>query len=109
MEDTLKRLLAAETRANEITSEARLAADRRVQDALHEARGLEERFQARLPDLRASYLDKAEKRAAQSIQELQRRYDEILNRLRDDAESHEGEALEAAFAYLLDQRNGSEP
>ncbi|MBU0498937.1 MAG: ATPase [Gammaproteobacteria bacterium] len=109
MEDTLKRLLAAETRANEITDAARLAADRLVQDALRESRAMEERFQSRLPALRAGYLDKAEKRAAQSIQELQRRYDEILNRLRDDAERQEGEALEAAFAYLLYRRNGGEP
>lgn len=109
MEDTLKRLLAAEAQANEITTQSLQAAERLIQDALSEARNQEERFKARLPELRASYLDKGEKRATQSILELQRRYEERLSQLRNDADAHEEEALEAAFAYLIRPQGPSAP
>lgn len=102
MEDTLKRLLAAEGRANEISQAAKISADKLIDDALRDAREREEHFQARLPELRAAFMDKAEKRAEQSIKELQRRYDERLAQLRALAETHENASLEAAFAQLLD-------
>lgn len=101
MEETLKRLLAAESRANEITAEAEKKAAKLVREAMDEAELMENRFREQIPELRAGFIDKGEKNAAQSIKELQRRYDEQLNRLRVDAEEHEEEALDAAFAYLM--------
>ena len=101
MEDTLKRLLAAEQRASEITRQAEQEAENIVQAALSEAQVRQERFDQGLPELRSSHMDKAGQRAEQTIKEIERRYDERITALRDAAESHEEEALDAAFAYLL--------
>jgi vacuolar-type H+-ATPase subunit H len=104
MEDTLKRLLAAEQRASEITRDAEQQAEDIVQAALEEARTQQERFDARLPQLRASHLDKAGERAQQTVKEIDRRFSERITHLREAAELHEDDALEAAFAYLLNPR-----
>ncbi len=100
MEDTLKRLLATEKEANRIT-ELASNADQLAQEATEQARSQEQRFQARLPELRASFLDKADQRAAQALKEIQRRTDERLEQLRQNAEDNAESALEAAFAELL--------
>jgi V/A-type H+-transporting ATPase subunit G/H len=101
MEDTLKRLLATEQEANRITELAARNAEQLVEEASLDARSQEERFQKRLPVLRASFTDKAASRAEQSLKEIQRRYDERLEQLRHDAENHESAAIDAAFAVLL--------
>jgi vacuolar-type H+-ATPase subunit H len=102
MDDTLKRLLDAEMRAEKIAQEAEQAQERIIQAAMREARTEDERFTARVPDLHRSFIDKAEERAEQTIAELKRRYDERHVQLRESAEQREREALEAAFAVLLD-------
>ncbi|WP_077729678.1 hypothetical protein [Methylocaldum sp. 14B] len=56
MEDVLKRLLEAESRAEVLIKEADAERDRLVQEARAEARTMEERFAASLPALRASFL-----------------------------------------------------
>jgi len=101
MEDTLKRLLAAEQRASEITRQAEQQAENIVQGALNEAKVQQERFEKRLPQLRTSHMEKAAQRAEQTIKEIERRYDERIVALREAAEMHEEEALDAAFAQLL--------
>jgi V/A-type H+-transporting ATPase subunit G/H len=101
MEDTLKRLLAAEQEATRITELAARNAEQLVEEAALDAQAQEERFLARLPELRASFIDKAEQRAEQSLKEIQRRYDERLEQLRRDAETNEEAALDAAFSELL--------
>lgn len=101
MEDTLKRLLAAEQQASEITRQAEQEADDIVQAALNEAKVQQERFDQRLPQLRSSHMEKAGQRAEQTIKEIERRYDERITALRAAAENHEEEALDAAFAHLL--------
>jgi len=101
MEDTLKRLLAAEQQASEITRQAEQDAERIVQAALSEAKVQQERFDQRLPQLRSSHMEKAGQRAEQTIKEIERRYDERISALRTAAENHEEEALDAAFAFLL--------
>ena len=102
MDDTLKRLLDVEVRAEQIARQADKAREQLIQSALTEARAEEERFEARIPELHASFIEKAESRAAQTISELKRRYDERHTQLRDMAEEREDEALEAAFTLLLD-------
>ena len=104
MEDTLKRLLAAEQQASDITRKAEQEADNLVQAALNDAQVRQERFEEHLPQLRASHMEKAAQRAEQTIKEIARRYDERIAGLRDAAEMHEEEALDAAFAYLLNPR-----
>ena len=100
-DDTLKRLLAAENAARELVQTAQADSEKKVQIALHEAHQQEERFQARVPELHASFLEKSDQRAQQTVAEMERRFDERLTQLRDAAELHEEEALEAGFRRLL--------
>ena len=102
MDQTLKRLLDAEVRAEQIVRQAEDAREKLIRSALLEARAIENRFEARVPELHASFREKAEARADQTISELKRRFDERHVQLRNLAEQREEEALEAAFALLVD-------
>lgn len=104
MDETLKRLLAAELRAERLAQEAEQAQEQSIAAAMREARADDERFTARIPDLHRGFIRKAEERAEQTIAELIRRYDERHVQLRELAEVREQEALEAAFALLIDPR-----
>ena len=101
MDDTLKRLLEAEMRAEGLAQQAEEEAERLVQAAVAEAKAQEERFRARIPDLHRGYIQKSEERAEQTIAELKRRYDERHIQLRNMAEEREEDALAAAFDLLL--------
>jgi vacuolar-type H+-ATPase subunit E/Vma4 len=102
MDDTLKRLLEAETRAEKIAQEAEQERERIIEAAIADARSEDQRFSARIPDLHRSFIRKAEDRAEQTVAELKRRYDERHVQLRNMAEEREQEALDTAFALLLD-------
>lgn len=106
MEDTLKRLLATESAASELVEKAQADSERLVQTALREARQQEERFEARVPELHAAFLEKSDQRANQTVAEMERRFQERLTQLREAAETHEEAALEAGFRELLGQ-NGT--
>ncbi|MCB1773400.1 MAG: ATPase [Gammaproteobacteria bacterium] len=101
MDDALKRLLAAEDAASDLVKKAQSNSDGLVQSALQEASQQEERFAARVPELHASFLEKSDQRASQTVAELERRFDERLAQLRSAAEHHEDAALEAAFDALI--------
>jgi len=101
VDDTLKQLLAAENAASELIENAQRDGERLVQVALNEARQQEERLEARVPEMHAAFLEKSDQRANQTVAEMERRYQESLNQLRDDAETHEETALETAFDELL--------
>lgn len=109
MDDTLKRLLKAEKQAREITSNAKNQADELVQKAIHEAQLREEHFRAGIPELRASFIEKAEQRAALAVKELERRFDEHIARLRAAAQLNEESALDSAFDYLLHPQDRHSP
>lgn len=102
MDDTLQRLLDTELRAEKIAQHAEAERERIIQGALAEARAEDERFEKRIPELNASFVEKADGRAEQNIAELKRRYDERHVQLRELAEQREDDALEAAFAILID-------
>ncbi len=102
MDDTLKRLIEAETKAEQLVQEARLKREEVTRKALEESRHAEQRFADRVPELHASFLDKAEARAEQTVKELQRRYDERNKALRSMADAREREAIEAALKELLE-------
>lgn len=104
MDETLRRLLDAELRAEKLAQEAEQEQERMIQAALREARAEEERFTARVPDLHRGFLHKAEERAEQTVAELKRRYDERHVQLRNLAGEREQDALEGAFAHLIDPR-----
>jgi len=101
MEDILKRLLDAEMRAEAQVEEADRQREVIIAQTLEEARGAEQRFQARIEELRAPYLSQGTERAEQAIVELKKKYEERSRHLRSLAESHEREAVEAALAVLL--------
>ncbi len=101
MDDTLKRLLAAENAARELVEKAQADGELLVRTGVDEARQQEERFEARVPELHASFLEKSDQRAQQTVAEMERRFDERLSGLRDAAENHEEGALDAAFRELL--------
>ncbi len=102
MDQTLKLLLDAEMRAEQIAKQADKAREQLIQTALQEARAENERFESRIPELHHAFREKAEARADQTISELKRRFDERHTQLRNLAEAREKEALEAAFNLLLD-------
>ncbi len=101
MDDTLKRLLAAENAASELVKKAQADSELVLQSALDEAHQQEERFHARIPELHASFLEKSEQRAEQSVAEMERRFEERLTSLRNAAEANEEQALDTAFDHLL--------
>ena len=101
MDDTLKRLLTAESAAGERVKKAQADGERVVQSALKEVQQQDDRFSARIPELHASFLDKSDQRAQQTVAEMERRFEERLLALREAAERHEGDALDAAFEFLL--------
>ena len=102
MDDSLQRLLDAEHRAQEIVQKAEAQRQAAIQQALRDAHNEEERFEVRVPELHESFVSKAQARAEQTVNELKRRYDEHHLRVRQLAEEREEEALEAAFATLID-------
>jgi V/A-type H+-transporting ATPase subunit G/H len=101
LDDALKRLLAAEDTATELVARAQADSERLVQSALTEAQQQEQRFEARIPEIHSAFVDKADQRAEQTVAEMDRRFQERLTQLRGAAESHEDEALAAAFDVLL--------
>ncbi len=101
MEDTLKRLLEAEAKAEKMVDEAKAERQRKVEQALQNARAEEQRFESRIPEIHADFLKKAENRANQTVGELQRRYEERTRQLRMLAEEHENEAINSAVGLIL--------
>ncbi len=102
MEDSLKDLLKAEAQAEAIVAEGEQERDAIVQKALDDAREMEQQFRDRLPELHQSFIDKAQKRAGQTIAEIKLRYDERNKLLRELAGEHEQEVLERAVALILE-------
>lgn len=101
MSDSLKDLLQAETEAEAIVADGEAERERIVQKALSDAREMERQFQERLPELHRSFLEKAQSRAAQTIEEMKLRNDERNKMLRELAARHEQEALDHALALIL--------
>lgn len=106
MDQTLQRLLNAEQKAEAIVQEAEKEREQVIRSALQQAHAEEERFEARIPELHQSFIEKAEQRAKQTNNELKKRYDEHHGRLRNMAEERESEALDAAFQLLTDPNLG---
>ncbi len=104
MDDTLQRLLDAEVRAENLAREAEEAHQRTVQEATAEVHDLDDNFTARIPEIQKAWIQKADERADKTIAEIERRYGERHERLRDLAEERESEALDAAFQMLIDTR-----
>jgi len=102
MEDELQRLLDTELQAEALVREADAKREHMIRQALEDARLAETQFEARLPELRASFLEKARERAAQAEAEQDRRYEEWRQQLQQLAQQREAEAIRAAVALLTD-------
>ncbi len=92
-----------------MVAKAQAESEQLVQTTLHDAHQQEERFQARIPELHAAFLEKADQRAEQTVAEMERRFQERLVQLRDAAEAHEDAALEAGFRELLGENSAGRP
>ncbi len=102
MEDELQRLLDAELQAEALVKEAELEREHMIRQALEDARTAEAQFEARLPELRNSFLEKAEERAVQAVAEQARRYEERRAQLTRLGRDREEEAIQAAIRVLTD-------
>lgn len=102
MEDVLKALLDTELQAEALVKEADARYQQLLRDAHAAAQNAEREFIARLPALYQSQVHKINERAAQTIAELRRSYEERRSELRAVAEKHEHEAIEATLALITD-------
>lgn len=100
-EETLKRLLDAEARAEDIIARADEERRKIVEEAEREVVASEQRHAEHVREIRASYIAQAETRAQQTITELRRRHAERAAALRTAADSMEPQALDAAIALLI--------
>jgi vacuolar-type H+-ATPase subunit H len=100
VDESLKRLLDAETRAEDIIARADAERQRTIEQARHEAREAEQQHAERIAEIHASFLAQAEQRAQQTIAELKRRHAERSTALQNAAEQRKQQAVEAAVALL---------
>lgn len=102
MDEVLKRLLAAEARAEAVIAAAE-AERARVIAELHQARTRREAaFEADLAERRAQALREAELRAEAQIVELTHRHKARQRALREQADQNEAAAVAAVLALWLD-------
>ncbi|MFK5987021.1 MAG: ATPase [Pseudomonadota bacterium] len=101
MENILKQLLTAELKAQAIVKNARQERERILSDALQEVKRAEQRFDLRIPEIQAAYIDKAKHRAQTQISELERRYQERRTQLIQLSERHQQQAVEQVLDILL--------
>ncbi len=102
MEDVLKRLLDAEVKAEAMVKEAEAEYERVMLTTREEIVAAQQRFDAQIPELRNAALKAARERAAQTVAELKRRYEERRREQHAIAGERSAEALDAALALLLD-------
>ena len=102
MDNTLQRLLDTEIKAEKLVDEAVRERDRMMERSLEEVRLAEARFDARIPEIRASFLDKSEQRIEQTVAEVSLRYEERIKELESMAEEAREDAIKAAIALLLE-------
>jgi len=100
VDESLKRLLDAESRAEDIIAHADAERQRIIEQARQEARDEERQHAERIAEIHASFLAQAEQRAQQSIAELKRRHSERSAALQSAAEQRKQQAIEAAVALL---------
>lgn len=102
MDDTLKRLLDAETKAESLVTQAIEEREELTRQTLDEAQLAEDRLAARIPEIRNAFLGKTRQRVDQNVSEMQRRFDERSQALRTRADESREDALQAAMQIILD-------
>ena len=99
-EETLKRLLDAEAKAEEVIAHADEERRKIIEEAEAEIRASEQRHAEHVREIRANFTAQAETRAQQTLTELKRRHAERAAAMRTAAASMEAQALDAAIALL---------
>ncbi len=102
MEEDLKLLLDAEARAETLVDGATRECERLIEQAHAEVRAAEQRTEAHIPEMRSSFLGKAEERAKLAVAEMERRYQKRGELLHSLAQEHREEAVGAALALFVD-------
>ena len=105
MINVLQRLLDAELKAQAIVENAKKERDRLINEARDEVKRAEQRFEARIPELHASFTDKAKERAQTQINELERRYQERRDRLIEISEKYQQKAVDDVLSLILNVDN----
>lgn len=101
MEDgMLKRLLDAETEAEQVVARADTERQAIIDQATRDARVLEEQQAKRIAEIHASFVAQAKLRAEQTIATMQRRYGEQALTIRASAKHHEQDALAKVLTLL---------
>lgn len=106
MEDeTLKRLLAAESKAEQIIAQAEQERTALIEQAKRAVQEAQVQHAQHAAEILASFTAQAEQRAAQTIAELKRRYAERAQAMQAAAEGTQAQALDAAVALLIGAEN----
>ncbi|HZW24711.1 MAG TPA: hypothetical protein VFF26_04430 [Gallionella sp.] len=100
VDETLKRLLDAEAKSEQIVARADEERQSIVEQARRDAGAAEQQHAARMAEIHADFLAQAEQRAQQTIAELQRRHAEQALALRAAAQRNEPQALAEAVALI---------
>jgi vacuolar-type H+-ATPase subunit H len=100
VDETLKRLLDAEAKAEAAVVRADEERQSIVEQARREAAAAEQQHARRVAEIHASFLAQAEQRAQRSIADLQRHHTEQAAALRAAARLNERQALDAAVALI---------
>ncbi|HXU93839.1 MAG TPA: hypothetical protein VFP33_09310 [Gallionella sp.] len=100
VDETLKRLLDAEAKAEQVVARADEERQAIIEQAKRDAHVMEQQHAERIDEIHASFLAQAEQRAQQTIGTMQKRNEQQAAALRVLAERYEPEALDAALALL---------
>ena len=103
-DDTLKRLLAAESKAEEIIASADRQRAALIEQAKRAAQAAQTKHAQHVTEVVASFMAQADERAAQTIAELKRRYAERSDAMKAAAELTKAQALDAAVTLLIGTR-----
>lgn len=99
-DETLKRLLDAESKAEEVVAHASDERQAIIEQARREAATAEQQHAGRISEIHAAFLVQAEQRAQQTIAAMQQRHAEQISSLRASAQRHESQALDEALALI---------
>jgi V/A-type H+-transporting ATPase subunit G/H len=100
VDETLKRLLDAEAKAEQIVALADEERQSIIEQAKRDAGAAEQQHAERMAEIHASFLAQAEQRAQQTITALQHRHAEQVQALRSSAQRNEQQALAEAVVLL---------
>lgn len=100
VDETLKRLLESEARAEQFVMHAERERQAIIEQARQESLVAEQHHAKRIMEIHAAFLKQAEQRGLQTIDELQQRYSAHSLALRTSAEQREQQALDEALDLL---------